>query len=131
MKTRRLFPLAVLAALVSVIAMAVPSGAAANPAIYCSIKNVKGTRTSATKVRIKARNLEQGTYWTARCKTARRLVEASVFRSPAHTHMVKDGFACNSEKLSSGGLDQRWRCKYRGADNPSFSKIAFNLHLHS
>lgn len=131
MKTRRLIPLAVLAALVSVVAMAVPSGAAASPAKHCTIKNVEGTRTASTKVRIKARNLQQGTYWTARCKTARKLVEASVFRSPVYTHMVKYGFACNSEKLSSGGLDQRWRCKYRGADNPSFSKIAFNLHLHS
>jgi len=130
-KIRRLIPLAAVAALASVAAMAVPSGAAASPAKYCSIKNVKGTRTAATKVRIKARNLAKGTYWTAKCKTARKLVEASVYRSPVHTHMVKLGFACNSEKLSSGGLDQRWRCKYRGADNPSFSKIAFNLHLHS
>jgi len=130
-KISRILPLAVVAALASVALLALPSAASANPAIYCSFKKIPGTRTATVKARIKARNLQKGTYWTAKCKTARRLVNAAVKRSPVKSHFVSNGFACSSERLSPGGLDLRWRCKYRGADNPSFSKIAFNLHLHS
>jgi len=131
LKTRRLLSITVLAALASIVALSIPTTAAANPPKLCSLKNIQGVRTPTVKVRIRVRNLQQGTYWTAKCKTARRLVNVSTLKSPVKTHFVNSGFACNSEKLSEGGLDQRWRCKYRGADNPSFSKVAFNLHLHS
>ena len=131
MKTHRLLPLAALAALASIVALALPSAAAADPPVYCSFKNVPGTRTSAVKARIKARNLQSDTRWTAKCKTARRLVKAAVAKSPTRKRLLASGFNCKPNWLNGGGLDIRWRCKYKGADNPTFSKIAFTLHLHS
>lgn len=133
MKAHRLFPLALLAALASVVALALPGAAAANggKVVRCSFKNVPGTRTAAVKATIKARYTQRGTRFVAKCKTARRLVRRTVAVSPTHRRVLASGFNCRPRWLSEGGLDIRWRCVYRGADNPTYSVIAFSLHLHS
>jgi len=132
LKIRSQLSLVALVALATA-ALALPSAAAADSQMRsnCSFKNVTGTRTARVKATIKARGLEQGTRFVARCKTARRLVRTAVDKSPTRKRFVNSGFNCRPKWLSSGGLDIRWTCVYRGADNPTYSQIAFTLHLHS
>ncbi len=132
MKIRNRLSLVALAALATA-ALALPSAAAADShrTSSCSFKNVQGTRTARVKATIKARDLEQGTRFVAKCKTARRLVRTAVAKSPTRKRFVNSGFNCRPKWLGSGGLDIRWTCVYRGADNPTYSRIAFTLHLHT
>jgi hypothetical protein len=133
LKIRRLLSLAVLAAVASSAALALPSVAAAkyDKVVNCSFKDVPGTRTARVNATIKARDLENSTRFVAKCKTAGRLVRGAVAKSPTRKRFVNSGFGCTPKWLSSGGLDIRWKCIYKGADNPSYSLIAFTLHLHS
>lgn len=131
-------PLALLAPLVLAAAasLALAGAAFANgnaaKVVNCYFEKEPGLRgTGKVHATIRARNLQKGTRFVAKCETARRLVHRAILKGPTRKRFVNSGFNCRPKLLSPGGLDMRWTCVYRGADNPTFSKVAFSLHFHT